>query len=1140
MMKRTVLMLAALLCLMSMMLTLGGCQIIDRIFGGDDGDEESDARIATLEEQALAIGESIEALRLVDAQLGAYIDALEESGEGSEQSIASLKSNQSSLEGRIKSLEDLRDGLATKEWAEGAFATLKQQVAVQNDLDSIRASLATVQTDLGDTERELQSAIAQSEEDIKAWVNKEFYTKSDIDSKLTVIEGSISNGDDGLKAQIDEQKTALADAKTELTTAYQKAITDAITNNNGVIDTKISDAITAAKKDYDSKINDISARLDTLAAQVEKNKDDIADILKRLDELEAENQVLKNQIRCLKDDHDWDATKTTLAWNDDLSACDLHVECLNCGGKFDVIQSDLVLSGNILTAKFKQEDQTLDLTDTTKLTNSQIQGAMVHLVGDGTADSVDITLTLAEGAGSKVFDAIRNGLSGAKDGSVNLTLNGAKKIPSNAFRGCTALGSITLGDSVKVISDRTFLNCTSLTSVTIPEGVTSIDIQTFYNCSSLETVTIPKGVTGIGQEAFYKCSSLKSVTIPSTVTEMDKDAFGNCKALESVYYNGDIAGWCKIEFANNYANPCAQNADLYIGGTLLTDLSIPEDVESIGYCAFVGCKSLTSVTVPSTVTKIGEGAFGYCPSLKSVTVGGTIGEDMFYECPALDSVTLAEGVTTINNSAFYGCKSLKSIEFPSTLTAINTNAFVNSGLTSITIPDTVKNIGENVFKNCTSLKTVTIGKGITTIPKQTFYKCTALESVTIPSTVTEIGQQAFYQCSSLASISIPSGVTTIGANAFCGTALTAVTIPNSVTSVGEGMFKYCSQLKTVVLGSGVFTIGRNFFAACSSLESITFFGEIKSLSRSNVFNSNDTEKITLNFAQDQRVLTVVDANYWGVASGASYVREITDEDAKKDFCGYKFKNIYTWAFADLSDLTTDEIEKTVGSMVSIGYRDISISVPSDNTADCFTAINNAISGQVNGSICLMISGDGSKGIDIGREAFAKCYALGYLIIGDGINTIGEHAFYDCRYLKSLTITGNVDTMKAAVFFQCDSLESVTISGSVNTIDGTFTMCRSLASLTITGSVNSIGDSTFYGCSKLTEVTLPKSIEYLGKGIFNQCNNFTDGTISYAGTMEEWKSINKFHDVDGDRYWTWLSNITKVKCTDGTLSGDDVT
>lgn len=1117
MMKRTVLMLAALLCLMSMMLTLGGCQIIDRIFGGDDGDEESDARIATLEEQALAIGESIEALRLVDAQLGAYIDALEESGEGSEQSIASLKSNQSSLEGRIKSLEDLRDGLATKEWAEGAFATLKQQVAVQNDLDSIRASLATVQTDLGDTERELQSAIAQSEEDIKAWVNKEFYTKSDIDSKLTVIEGSISNGDDGLKAQIDEQKTALADAKTELTTAYQKAITDAITNNNGVIDTKISDAITAAKKDYDSKINDISARLDTLAAQVEKNKDDIADILKRLDELEAENQVLKNQIRCLKDDHDWDATKTTLAWNDDLSACDLHVECLNCGGKFDVIQSDLVLSGNILTAKFKQEDQTLDLTDTTKLTNSQIQGAMVHLVGDGTADSVDITLTLAEGASGKVFDAIRNGLSGAKDGSVNLTLNGAKEIPNSAFKNCTALGSITLGGSVKKIYSSAFITCTSLKSAIIPEGVETIDISTFHNCTSLKTVTIP-----------------------STVTKMDNNAFGNCKALESVYYNGDIAGWCKIGFFNNYANPCAQNADLYIGGTLLTDLSIPEDVESIGYCAFVGCKSLTSVTVPSTVTEIGEGAFGYCPSLKSVTVEGTIGEDMFYECPALDSVTLAEGVTTINNSAFYGCKSLKSIEFPSTLTDINTSAFVNSGLTSITIPDTVENIGENVFKNCTSLKTVTIGKGITTIPKQTFYKCTALESVTIPSTVTEIGQQAFYQCSSLASISIPSGVTTIGANAFCGTALTAVTIPNSVTSVGEGMFKYCSQLKTVVLGSGVSTIGRNFFAACSSLESITFFGEIKSLSRSNVFNSNDTEKITLNFAQDQRVLTVVDANYWGVASGASYVREITDEDAKKDFCGYKFKNIYTWAFADLSDLTTDEIEKTVGSMVSIGYRDISISVPSDNTADCFTAINNAISGQVNGSICLMISGDGSKGIDIGSEAFAKCYALGYLIIGDGINTIGEHAFYDCRYLKSLTITGNVDTMKAAVFFQCDSLESVTISGSVNTIDGTFTMCRSLASLTITGSVNSIGDSTFYGCSKLTEVTLPKSIEYLGKGIFNQCNNFTDGTISYAGTMEEWKSINKFHDVDGDRYWTWLSNITKVKCTDGTLSGDDVT
>ncbi len=688
-MKRKITTLALLLCIAMATLTLGGCQIIDRIFGGND--EESDARIATLEEQESAIDESIDSLRTVDSQLRAYITALEESTDASEQSIASLRKSQSSLEDRIKSLEDLRDGLATREWAEGTFATLKQQQAVQSDLDSIRASLATVQTDLGDVGRELRSAMAESEENIKSWVNKEFYTKSDIDAKLVAIEGSIS-GDDGLKAQIDEQKTALADAKTELTSAYKQAIEDAITKNNGVIDTNIFNAITAAKDDYDNKIGNINTELTALTARVEKNENNITDILERLEALEDENKVLKNQIRCLKDDHDWDETKTVISWNDDLSVCNLHVECLNCEGKFDAIQTVLTVSGDVLSAKFdamyKREPQTLCLTDMTEFKNSQIKAAVGYLVGDGTADSVDISLRLATDANGGAFDAIRNGLSGAKAGTVKLTVNGAQEIPNSAFRSCAALGSVTLGTDVKKIGGSAFISCTSLDSVTILGGVENIDIGTFYNCTSLT-----------------------SVIIPSTVTAMYRDAFGNCKALKSVYYNGDLAGWCGITFDDMNTNPCAQGADLYIGGELLTNVTIPASVDSLKDYAFMGCTSITKVTIPDHVKTLGDAVFGYCPSLKTVTVSGgvgTVGVTMFYGCKSLDSVTLAEGITTIENGAFYECSALKTIAFPSTLTTIGGYAFCSTALTAVTVPNSVTSIENIIFSNCTGFVDGTI------------------------------------------------------------------------------------------------------------------------------------------------------------------------------------------------------------------------------------------------------------------------------------------------------------------------------------------------------------------------------------------------------------------------------------------------
>ena len=188
--------------------------------------------------------------------------------------------------------------------------------------------------------------------------------------------------------------------------------------------------------------------------------------------------------------------------------------------------------------------------------------------------------------------------------------------------------------------------------------------------------------------------------------------------------------------------------------TVMTSVTIPEGVTSIGKQAFYGCSGLTSVTIPTSVTSIGEGAFRGCSGLTSVTI--------------------PEGVKRIGNRAFSGC----------------------SGLTSVTIPSSLTSIGDYAFSECSGLTSVTIPEGVTSIGNCAFSRCSGLTSVTIPSSVTSIGEGAFYGCSGLTPVTIPEGVTSIGRSAFSEcSSLTSVTIPEGVTSIGNGAFSGCSSLQ---------------------------------------------------------------------------------------------------------------------------------------------------------------------------------------------------------------------------------------------------------------------------------------------------------------------------------------------------------
>ena len=271
-----------------------------------------------------------------------------------------------------------------------------------------------------------------------------------------------------------------------------------------------------------------------------------------------------------------------------------------------------------------------------------------------------------------------------------------------------SIKALCIGESVTSIGERAFEDCSSLTSVTIGESVTSIGEEAFYGCSSLTSITIPNSVTSIGDDAFYKCSSLTYITIPESVTSIGDYAFFGCSSLTKTNYTGDIAGWCNIGFDNSSANPMYYSHNFYINDQEIKDLVIPNDVTSIGSCAFYGCSSLTSVTIPNNVTSIGSYAFYGCSALTSVTINS-------------DAIVSKDYSYGDNISPIFG-----------------------SQVTEYIIGDDVKGIGRSAFYDCYKLTSVKIGESVEHIGNYAFQNCSSLTSVTCEAeTPPTIGKYAF-------------------------------------------------------------------------------------------------------------------------------------------------------------------------------------------------------------------------------------------------------------------------------------------------------------------------------------------------------------------------------------------------------------
>jgi uncharacterized repeat protein (TIGR02543 family) len=460
--------------------------------------------------------------------------------------------------------------------------------------------------------------------------------------------------------------------------------------------------------------------------------------------------------------------------------------------------------------------------------------------------------------GQYAFQNSSNSENMSKLVSVDFSEN-LQSIGDYAFEYCSRLKSVTLPKNLQSIGDYAFYYCYWLESVTLNENLQSIGNYAFSD-SGLKSIEIPDSVTnlgGINGRVFEYCRRLENVVIGDGITQINSRIFSSCTSLAAITFKGVtppaigtsvFVGCDKLSTINVPTGKASSYQSVLVGAglsaTVMEDDStlkitssfivngilykaLPSSSPTVqvgnGVVAAVPTTHAGGIEIPSTVefndmtfavVAIGGYAFNG-RDIASVTIPPevtTIGDYAFSGCSKLESVTLPSEIMTIGDYVFSGCSKLELVTLPENLKSIGIDAFYNSGLKSIKIPDSVTNLGysysypDYVFTNCRSLENVIIGNGVTQL-RGTFDGCTSLTEITIPSSIKSIGSRSFYNCGSLEEITIPSSVENIGSYAFynCGSLETIIfegVTPPAIYSANTSVFDGCDIMDTVWIPVG--------------------------------------------------------------------------------------------------------------------------------------------------------------------------------------------------------------------------------------------------------------------------------------------------------------------------------------------------
>ncbi len=725
-------------------------------------------------------------------------------------------------------------------------------------------------------------------------------------------------------------------------------------------------------------------------------------------------------------------------------------------------------------------------------------------------------------------------------------------------------------------------------STTIPESVRSIAENAFIKQDGLTELTIPDGVTTIMTGAFSYCTNLEKITIGAGLKELSPNAFSNCRNISEIKVNPSNRTY-------DSRNDCNAVIETATGKLVMGSANtvIPDGVTTIGQNAFISNQKITSIKLPPSVNTIEDYAFYNCTNLEEINLDNIIRKgDRALDGTASGRFTYADSIKGYMNFQLRGKEAIlyhvwdnapakvaipQSFDYNGktyTVTEIADNAFSsNTAIESVSVPGSVRIIGQDAFSECSGLKRVILDNGLTAIQDNAFAYCSRLESIKLPSTLEHIGITAFTR-SGLKSLVIPASVTSLGRNitldcrnlksikvnsankvfdsrkncnaiiktdinlllegcrrtrlpkdivaigpyAFAGAlGLKRIVIPSSVQYIFDRAFAFC-PLEKIEIPASVSLIHNNPFFGCGNIRSITVKSgnpTYSSPSGCNAIISNGNDIRVIRYPEVKVILDYLKEGQYMSRNTGTLIQGCRNTviPASCTTIGYQ-------SFAYCEGLERIDIPEGVVTVEHGAFEHcpdlkelhLAATVTDFNKSDYCPELSKI---TVDRSNPVYDSRDNCNAI-IETEHDNLILGCRNTVIPSTVKYIDSHAFAHVRGLKSIVIPDSVEKLGYQSFRDCSDLESVFISSSVRYLSSSYWQEDR-------GEDNVIPQQPFYYCPKLTRITVDSENPYFDSR--DNCNAIIETStrnlrVGCSGTIEP----ESMASVRPDAYQTMENDI----------------
>lgn len=687
---------------------------------------------------------------------------------------------------------------------------------------------------------------------------------------------------------------------------------------------------------------------------------------------------------------------------------------------------------------------------------------------------------------------------------------GLEAIGDSAFYNCETLGRVKFPSTLKTIGDRAFYNAYRGSLFELPSAETIGDFA-FYFAGIKGSVALPDGLTSIGTGAFEACGNLGgTLYLPASLETIGDGAFKGNLLLQYVIVDSPIPP----TLGEGVFAGCdyLYDIDLYAHGTKQQMLDWQAYVDALGIpCRVWRAQDPTAESPESgayqyenlmlteytgaqprihahltvsqePVVGLGDGVFKGSQTIEYFSVAHndaftTIGAEAFMDS-TLREVDLFDSVTTIGARAFAGCAQLETLTLPESVTEIGEGALDGlTGLKKLVVKCDPAILPASAFANMPNLNEVTVETGV--IPANLFAG-SGVTTLELGEGVTEIGESAFAN-TALTAVDL-SHATAIGANAFEGTALTSAEL-TSATSIGNGAFEG-TPLQTVTLNAAA-SVGERAFANTQLAQLI--------LPTSGSFHLSAIEDTGAELrlpadASDEQIAA------WNGTLGRPWYDPILREGEANKFVKMPFETtpaenfdfdpetglILAYTGTDVDVVVPREID----GVTVVGFKDYNAFASCQDYTNTETETNQtdwvhlrtlvlpetittlpdamlSYCQQLETFVCY------APLESTGKNQFMLCRSLNNVIFVNGVRMIDNYAFDSAGPLGNLYFGEHLDVIRSQAFNFAELSSLVVDAGSVEY--GAFTECQNLTNLHFTGKVASFGENCIINCTNLAEI-----------------------------------------------------------------------